>query len=205
MTKATGSNLSGRKQQMWVYVIAGLFVCDFVLCGYLPSRQRLAALEQMRARQRQTIERAGAQSGELVKLEWRVRTMEAAVKDYDRRVPAERTLGTFLQQVAGIMTDCQLGEQVVLPGKEWKTDRLSCVPIHVACRGTLASVFDFLTKLQSLDRLVRLEKVTLENDADLTGRIGVQVEAVIFEQSAPRGGTGGPVALGSTGGSNHGV
>ena len=180
----SGFRLPLRKQQMWVYIIAGLFVCDFVLCGYIPSRQRLTALDRTRAQQRQVIQMAAAQSVELPGLEQRLRGMGKAVEGFDRRVPADRALGTFLQQIAGMMTDCRLTEQVVLPGKEGKTNELNCVPIHVACKGGLTDIFSFFQRLQNMDRLVRIQRVALENDADLTGRISLQVEAVIFEQSA---------------------
>ena len=104
-----GSRLSLRKQQMWLYVIAALFVCDFVACGYLPSRQRLTALERAWTQQRKTIAMAAAQSAELPGLERRRRDMKKVVEGFDLRVPADRALGTFLQQIAGIMTDCRSG------------------------------------------------------------------------------------------------
>ncbi len=198
------SKLSHRKQQMWVYVITGLFVCDFILCGYLPSQQRLRTLQRGQAQQRKVIEMAAAQSVELAGLERRLRGMEKRIEGFDQRVPADRTLGTFLQQIAGIMSDCHLVQQVVLPGKEWKTEDLTCIPIHVACNGTLTSLFSFFAKLQSLDRLVRIEKVTLENDADLTGQLGVQLETVIFEQSAKPRTNEGPAEAKAAGGVNHG-
>ncbi len=201
--RVTGSRLSLRKQQMWVCIIAGLFVCDFVACGYLPSRQRLTSLERVAAQQRKTIATAAAQSAELPGLERRLREMRKAVEGFDLRVPADRALGTFLQQIAGIMKDCGLGEQVVLPGKEVKTEDLNCVPIHVACKGTLTDIFRFFRKLQSLDRLVRIEKVALDNDMDLTGQISVQVEAAIFEQSAKHHKSDGPVAAPAARGGNH--
>jgi len=199
----TGSKLSLRKQQMWVYIIAALFVCDFVACGYLPSRQRLSSLERVWTQQRKTIAMAAAQSAELPGLERRLRDMKKAVEGFDLRVPADRALGTFLQQIAGIMTDCRLAEQVVLPGKELKSNDLNCVPIHVACKGTLSDMFRFFTKLQSLDRLVRVEKVAMENDSDLTGQISVQVEAIIFEQSSKHHKTSSPAAVSAAGGANH--
>jgi len=198
-----GSRLSLRKQQMWVYLIAGLFVCDFVACGYLPSRQRLTALERAWTQQRQTIAMAATRGEELPGLERRLRDMRKAVEGFDLRVPADRALGTFLQQIAAIMKDCGLGEQVVLPGKELKTDDLNCVPIHLACKGTLADIFRFFTRLQSLDRLVRIEKVALDNDTGLTGQISVQVEAAIFEQSAKHHKAHGPADAPSAGGGNH--
>jgi len=201
--RVTGSRLSVRKQQMWVYIIAALFVCDFVACGYIPSRQRLLALERVWTQQRKTIALAVAQSAELPGLERRLRDMKKAVADFDVRVPADRALGTFLQQIAGIMTDCRLVEQVVLPGKEVETEDLNCVPIHVACRGTLTDVFRFFTRLQSLDRLVRVEKVAMDNDTDLTGQISMQVEAVIFEQSGKHRKARSPAGAPGAGGANH--
>jgi type IV pilus assembly protein PilO len=202
---AAGSRLSPRKQQMAVYVIAGLFVCDFVLCGYLPSHQRLLSLQRTRAQQKQTIQMAAAQSTELPGLERRLRDMEKAVEGFERRVPADRALGAFLQQIAGIMTDCHLVDQAIVPGDDGKTDALNCIPIHVACRGTLMDIFGFFQKLQRLDRLVRVEKVALENDSDLTGQVGVQVEAVIFEQPAKHRKPGGLAEAESAGGVSHGA
>lgn len=201
----TDSRLSHRKQQRWVYVIAGLFVCDFVLCGYLPSHQRLVSLQRTQARQKQTIQMAAAQSAELPGLERRLRAMEKSVEGFDRRVPADRALSTFLQQITGIMKDCHLLDQAILPGDPWKTDDLNCLPIHVACRGTLADVFGFFQKLQGLDGLVRVEKVVLENDSDLGGHVSLQVEAVIFEQSAKYRRTNGSAEAESAGGVSHGT
>jgi Tfp pilus assembly protein PilO len=202
---ATGSKLSHRKQQMWVCIIAGLFVCDFVLCGYIPSRQRLVSLQRVRTQQKGTIQRAAAQSVELPGLERRLRAMEKAVEGFDSRAPADQSLGTFLQQIAAIMKDCHLGDQLVLPGKEVKTDDLTCVPIHVACKGTLADVFGFFAKLQSSDRLVRIGKVVMENDTDLMGRISMQMEAVIFEQSLKHQKANAPADAKPAGGVNHGA
>jgi len=199
----TGSRLSLRRQQIWVYVIAGLFVCDFVACGYIPSRQRLLALERVGTQQRKAIAMAAAQSEELPGLERRLRDMKKAVEGFDLRVPADRASGAFLQQITGIMTDCRLVEQVVLPGKEVKTDDLNCVPIHVACKGTLKDIFRFFARLQSLDRLVRVEKVAMDNDTDLTGQVRMQVEAVIFEQSTKHHKTRSPAEAPAAGGGNH--
>ncbi|MBM4026520.1 MAG: hypothetical protein FJ280_14140 [Planctomycetes bacterium] len=205
MTNGAGSRVSHRRQQMWVYVITGLFVCDFILCGYIPSQQRLVFLQRAKAQQRQIIDMAAAQSAELAGLERRVRGMETAVEGFDHRVPAERALGTFLLQIGSLMKDFRLIDQDVVPGKELKTEDLHCIPIYVACKGTLTDIFGFFARLQSLDRLVRIERVTLENDTELTGRVSLRLEAVIFEQAAkPRGGEGLAEAK-SAGGGRHGA
>ena len=113
---------------------------------------------------------AAAQSAELPGLERRLRDMEKAVEGFDLRVPADRALGTFLQQIAGIMTDCHLVEQVVLPGEGSEKQRSELCPYP---RGVQAGPWRTSSvssqKLQSLDRLVRVEKVAMENDSGPDG------------------------------------
>ena len=182
--RAVGSRLFTRNQQMWVCAIAGLFVCDFVLCGYLPSQRRLEALRKARARQSQTIQMAAAQGAELPALRRRLQDVQETVERYDACVPAERALGTFLQQIAAIMTQHRLTDQVVVPGKEASAEGLSCIPVQITCKGTLADMFLFFNGLQTLDRLVRFERVVLKNDEGFSGQARMQTDAVIFYQLA---------------------
>ena len=205
MINRTGSRLSNRKRQVWVGVIAVLFVGDFVLCGYIPSRQRLKSLEDAKGQQRRTIEMAAAQGEELSGLKQKLANMQRIVESFHTYVPAESALGTFLEQIAGIMTECQLTDQVVLPGKEWETSSVSGIPIHITCKGTLTSLFDFFSRLEALDRLIRIEKVTLVNDNNLTGLISMQTEAVIFYQSPKQRKASGAAAPEAAGGSNNGT
>jgi Tfp pilus assembly protein PilO len=202
---ATGSLLSHHKQQIWVYVIAGLFVCDFVLCGFLPSRQRLTSLQRAWSRQRQTIQMAATRGAELPDLQARLRDLEKAVEHFELRVPPNGALGAFLQQISGIMSECHLTDQVVLPGKELTVENLLCIPVHVSCKGTLTDLSGFFGKLQAAPRLVRLERVVFENDSDLTGRISLQMEVVIFEQLPESRRANGPAARGWADEVNHGA
>jgi len=176
---------SHHKQQIWVCVIAGLFLCDFVLCGYLPSQQRLASLREVRTQQRRTIDMAVAQNVELTGLKTRLRNTERLIERFDACVPADEALGAFLQQITTIMGEHRLTDPVILPGKKTETGDLGCIPILMTCRGTLTPLFEFFNRLQTLDRLVRIEKVTMENDASFTGQLAVRIQGVIFYQSRP--------------------
>jgi Tfp pilus assembly protein PilO len=172
---------------MWVCVIAGLFVCDFIACGYLPSKQRLTSLQQAQTQQERMIQMAMGQGAELPGLRDKLRDTHRAIERFETRVPSDNALGAFLQQMASVMTERELTDQVVLPGKELEMGGLGCIPIHMTCKGTLTNLFRFFDRLQTLDRLVRIEKVTLENDADFTGRLTLQTEAFIFYQLKPSG------------------
>lgn len=193
------------RQQVWVCAIAMLFVGDFVFCGYIPSQNRLQALERARAQQENTIRMAAAQSEELPRLRQRLQETGRIVERYGTHVPAEGALGTFLQQIAGIMTARHLADQVVVPGKERADEGVNCIPVHMTCSGGLADVFGFFNDLQALDRLVRLGQVTLTNDGRFAGRLNIQIEATIFYQAAKPGRAGGVADAPSGGGANHGT
>ncbi len=201
----TGPKLSLSKQQIWVCVVAGLFVSDFIWCGYLPAQDRLKSLKQAWARQQRIIMMGAAQGAELPVLTRRLRDTENIVALYDVRVPPEGTLGTFLQRMAGIMTGRRLTNQEVVPGKAWETDGLTCIPVQVTCAGTLADVFSFFNDLQALNRLVRVEKVALINDSGLTGRIHMRMEGVVFHQTSKQSKASDSAHAKLAGGTDHGA
>jgi Tfp pilus assembly protein PilO len=198
----TNSKSSHRRQQIWVCVIAGLFLCDFVVCGWVPSRQRLTSLQQAKAQQKRTIDLATAQGVEISRLKTKLRDTERLVERFDASVPPERTLGGFLQQIQGVMTQCDLTDPAVLPGRELEAGDLGRIPVRITCTGTLTQLFSFFSRLRTLDRLVRVETVMIQNDVGFTGRLSLEAEVTIFYQSA-RLRTEAVVRPPSTGEGNH--
>jgi Tfp pilus assembly protein PilO len=150
------------------------------------------------------IETSAAQSKELPALKLRLKDAQQIVEHYESYVPKEASLGVFLQEIARIMTEHRLTEQVVVPGKEMQPGAVWCIPIHVNCKGNLKDVFGFFHDFQAMDRLVRIEKVVLQNGNDFQGRVSMEADAVIFygsrtepEPAKVAGGTGEAA--------NHGV
>ncbi len=201
----TENKLWRSRQQIWVCAIALLFVSDFVFCGYIPSQNRLQALERARVQQEDMIRMAAAQGEELPRLRRRLQDTSRVVERYETYVPAEGTLGTFLQHIAGIMTARHLTDQVVVPGKECAGEGVNGIPVHMTCSGSLADVFGFFNDLEALDRLVRIGQVTLTNDSAFTGRLSLQIEATIFYQVPKQERAGGAADAPSAGGANHGT
>lgn len=171
---------SSRRQQAWLYAVAVLFCADFVFYGYMPSYKRLQSLREAEMQQTRLIETAAAQSKELPALKVRLTSTEQIVEHYESYVPAEVSSGLFLQEIARIMTEHHLADQVVVPGKEAESDGVGCIPVRVNCTGSLKDIFGFFRDFQAMDRLVRVEKVILQNDRDFTGRVTMDTDAVIF-------------------------
>ncbi|MBN1510212.1 MAG: type 4a pilus biogenesis protein PilO [Sedimentisphaerales bacterium] len=171
---------TGRKQQMWLYGVAVLFCADFVFYGYLPSHKRLQSLREAKVQQSRLIETAAAQSKELPALRTRLESIERIVEHYDRYVPAEESSGLFLQEIARLMTDHHLADHVVVPGSNVQSEDIQCIPVHIDCQGSLKDIFSFFRDLQTMDRLVRILKVALQNDGDFAGHVRMEMNAVIF-------------------------
>jgi Tfp pilus assembly protein PilO len=168
------------RRQLWVYAVAVLFCADFVFYGYLPSHKRLLSLQQMQVQQERMIQASAAQSEELPALKTRLKDVEQIAGHYEAYVPSEASLGSFLQEIARIMTEHHLTDQVVVPGKETQCAPICCILVRVNCKGSLKDVFGFFRDFQAMDRLVRVEKVVLQNGSDFQGQVSMEAETVIF-------------------------
>ncbi len=169
-----------RRQQLWVLAVGGLFLADFVLYGYLPSRERLQSVTEVKSRQMQMIRTAESQSEVLGALKARLEEIDYRVGNAQSQIPDESALGLFLRQIARIMTEHDLSDQDVVFGRESVSNDLVCVPVHMKCSGNLTGIFGFFTDLQNLDRLVRIERTTLANDREFAGTVVMETDAVIF-------------------------
>jgi Tfp pilus assembly protein PilO len=176
--RAPGKSI--RKQQMWLYIVSVLFCADFVFYGYMPSHKRLQFLREAGAQQIRTIRTAAAQGKELPALKTRLEDVTQIVAHYDAYVPQGASLGLFLQEIARIMTTHHLADQVVAPGKETEAGAVRGIPIQLSCRGSLKDIFGFFRDVEAMDRLVRIQKVALQNDVDFLGHVAMETEAVIF-------------------------
>jgi Tfp pilus assembly protein PilO len=179
MTECRSSSFL-RKQQIWVLAVGGLFVADFVLYGYLPSRERLQAVTEAKTQQMQVIRTAESRNEVLDTLKARLKKTDQQIGNMRGRIPDERGLGLFLGQIAQLMTKHGLSDQDVVFGRESVVDDLVCIPVQMKCSGDLAGVFGFFTDLQDLGRLVRIERTTLTNTREYSGAVVLEADAAIF-------------------------
>ena len=176
------------RTQLSIYVVGGMLLADFILFGYWPSQQRLEAMQQARAQQKSTLLLADMHRPQLASLQNQLARCDAALTAYRGRVPVQRELGSFLQQVSDLMTQHHLKEQAIVPGEEAPIGGLIMVPVTVRCRGPLTDLFGFHRELASIGRLARLEKAQFTNDPDLGGYVRMEARMAIFyrPEAAPR-------------------
>lgn len=168
------------RKQIVICVAAGAMVTAFVLFRYLPLRQRIKVVRQKKTAQRLVISNASMEKVQMPVLKEQLLKLRQTVENYKVNIPAKNDFGVFLQQIADLMSKHNLREQVIAPGKEIVARGLTCIPVDMQCKGTLAQVFEFHKRMQKLDRLVRIEQIKLDNDNDFSGQVSMQTKVVIY-------------------------
>ncbi len=169
-----------KRQQLMIFVAAGVIIGGFGLFRYLPLRRRIKALRQTKAVQTLTIAKGTADGKRLPLLKEQLLELQRELENYEANIPERSDIGVFLQRIAGLMNEHNLRGQVIEPRKEIKAEKLNCIPVNMKCKGRLTQIFEFYRQLQGMDRLIRIEQVKLFNDSDYSGEVGMEAKAVIY-------------------------
>jgi len=168
------------RQQIVILCLAGAMLAGFVLFRYLPLSRKIKALKQEKAEQKLTIVKSQHQHQQLPALKGQLLGLQNTFQNYQANIPSQRVLGTFLHEIADLMDENNLEEQMTQPGQEIQVGNLKCIPVDMRCKGKLTQIFKFYKSLRNLDRSVRIEQVKLVNDSNFTGEVHLQTRAVIY-------------------------
>ena len=168
------------KRQLILIAICVLLIAAFLAVWYLPSKSKAEELEQAKLRLDSENQDVAVKIEQLPVLKKQIETKAGVVGDYDVKVPLGRSHGLFLQQIADVMSEHGLGDQLVQPGNEIKTDRLNCIPISIKCKGKLSRIFGFFQSLEEFDRVIQIENMQLTNSKEYDGQLEMQANANIY-------------------------
>ncbi len=163
-----------------ICIAAGLLIGGFFLLRYVSLQRQISFAKQEIAKQDAVIAKASVQRGQLDVLKEQLLKFQNDAEDFDRRMPSQRDLGVFLQEITALMNEQGLKEQLIEPGEEVVAEKFNCIPVAIHCRGRLEQLFAFYKSLPTLDRLVRIEEARLVNDKDFSGQVNMETKAVIY-------------------------
>ncbi len=173
------------RQQITICAIGAAITCVFLVFWYLPLRGKMQKIKQAKADRALTIAKGTSDARRVPLLQEQLTKLQARLGDCEASIPEQRAHGGFLQRITDLMKDHDLKDQNIASGSELKADKFNCIPVSMHCKGELAQISEFYRRLQSLDRLVRIEKVTLTNDASFGGQVTMETEAVVYYRTKP--------------------
>ena len=175
------------KKQLIILGLSTAIVCGFGMFQYIPVIRQKNVIRDEMAQRDQLSEVICSQSVLLPELKQREKQLQEKLIPFTQKVPQTRQFSQLWQQIADVMNECQLTDQLVQPGKELKSDQLCSIPLTLECRGSLKQVFAFFQAMEDMDRLVRFEEVKFENDSDFNALVKLNAKANVYYQSDDKG------------------
>jgi Tfp pilus assembly protein PilO len=170
------------KQQWIILLVAAVVSVGFGVFRYVPIvRQKVAIREQLE-QQNQIIDEICSLSVLIPELKNQKRQLEKQLLPFDQKVPQGRNLAPLWQQVAEVMNECGLTDQLVQPGVEIKSPELCSIPLTIECKGSMQQIFAFFRSLEEINRLIRIEQVTLDRGTDLESGVKLKAQANVYYQ-----------------------
>lgn len=171
--------LKDKKQLVLIAVILMLPVAFFAF-RYLPARSEIAELEESKKAGQNLLNDAEIKNAVLKDLRAEVEKTEKQVAKFDQKIPAEKSLGSFLQIIAELMDENGLADQNVRPGDTFKTDNFYCIPLSIDCKGDIQQVFNFYRSLKQMPRVVTIDQIRLTNSKNHDGNLEMIAKVLIF-------------------------
>ena len=168
------------RQQLGIFAAIAVMIAVFAMLQYWPMHSKAHAIAQIKAAQLSVGTKMDEQAKKLPALKAQFAQMQAQVGNYEAKIPTDRKLGTFLQEIADVMNKHNLSGQVVQPESELQADTLMCIPVHIQCKGTADQFFEFFKSLRNLERLVRIERIQLKNNLELNGLVTLDARVNIY-------------------------
>jgi len=102
-----------------------------------------------------------------------IHEMKNRYKNFDRRLPKQKELGEFLRQISENLSQQKLANQLIEPGNPMREDIYHTLPITMKFEGSYISLANFLKRLESMERLTRVQKLDIRT---APGQSGVSIE-----------------------------
>lgn len=171
------------KRQVQIIGIAAAVIVGFGVLRFYPLVRRMTDIRQVRSAQDIAATQVREYTTGIPALRRQVGELRVSLSDYARRIPPGRQFADLWHRIADVMSRHNLQDQVVQPGSETTGPTVGCIPITIQCSGTLEQVFGFLKSLADFERVIRIDKLQLLNDADFSGRIKLSADAKVYYQT----------------------
>ena len=170
------------KQQLMILLLGVVLSVGFGVFRYIPIVRQKYAIQDQMEQQNQVIDEICSFSVLVPELKDQKKKLEKQLLPFEQKVPHGRNLATLWRQVAEVMNECGLTDQLVQPGVEVKSEELGIIPLTIECKGSMEQIFSFFQSLEEINRLIRIEQVTLDRGADLNSGVKLKAQASVYYQ-----------------------
>jgi Tfp pilus assembly protein PilO len=108
-----------------------------------------------------------------------IRSTADEVTNLNRQIPDDADIGTFLKQLSGLMNKRGIALISVQPQPIIKEKLCLKIPVRVSCRGSFVNLYNLLRDLDTMSRLVVVERMALGKPEE-SGNCQLDLTALVF-------------------------
>ena len=163
-----------------------LVIIIAILIGYgvlqMGIKQQMAIREGKNLLLQQTNDLKLAE-GNMQQLKAGLDTTRVNLQGLNERIPEKSEMGTLLKELDGLIKKRGVVLVTMQPQMQVKEKHYTKIPIHFVFRGSFFNIYRLLQDMESMQRLVVMEKVTIGTIAPLRD-CQVDLTALIFERES---------------------
>lgn len=197
----------GVKQQIIIAVVLAIILtAGFLFLLELPKIRQLSELETKRSQKEQEIKTTQA---ELDRLEAQLKElpkMKEEVETLKQKMPAEANLPTIIRDIQTMSDQAGVDFLSIKPSAPTQQSGYGEVPLEVTINGVFFDLVDFLYRVQTLSREVKVTSVSVEaGEAGLPNiKVTIKLSTFVYGTVPQVGQTTGGTTGGTTGKSSTG-
>ncbi|MAE62989.1 MAG: hypothetical protein CMJ18_01850 [Phycisphaeraceae bacterium] len=167
-------------------VILVVIVGAFVLVGWFPLHRRTTNLRQQVGALEPKVDGAFAATETIGTLGRHVQRLDDEIGASDKKLPVDAELAAFLSELSNHskslqVSDLKMNQGDVINGVDYKV-----IPVTLGFRGSFQSVFQFITRIESMRRPVRINQleIGLQGSDEGTEVLNVSVDLDTFSAAS---------------------
>jgi Tfp pilus assembly protein PilO len=165
----------------WVLAASlGLFLAAFYLLGYRTANQRLSDLRMQIQTKERDLQSNQSRAKILPVVEKEVARLQSRLELFDHKLPKQQELPQFIREITQVSQHASLRKVEVKPGVGHKSELYSEMPITLTFQGDFLNVFSFLRQTEQMQRLTRVQNLTVKSLGGKPGEVEVQVSMNIY-------------------------
>ena len=170
------------KQQLIILGLAITVISGFGVFRYIPLVRRNRAIENRIAESTQLHDQVSPQSTLLPELRQQKEQLRDTLNSFSVKVPEQRDFARLWQEIADVMNECNLTEQLIQPGADLKSEQLCSIPLTLECQGSLEQLFEFFQELENMHRLVHIKEAEFESSDKYDSIVKLNAKASVYYQ-----------------------
>ena len=169
-----------RYRRMFIVSGYGIIAGAFVLLCVLPYVHQVASIRAAITKQQGEIEARRAAQRQLEDVSSQARFIELQVGNHDRLLPESQNVGDFMEALSHERDKSGMKDGSVHSLPVISLTRCQQLPIEISGTCTFSQFRDFLVRLEGMQRMSSVSKLSIDSDTAISGAVNVSVQLSIY-------------------------